>query len=160
MTTRKFPFQHGRQLGRQLERRWRRWSRMFHRREHVRVRGPDVHWMDLTVRPLAALLGRELFPNREIEVLGPQGLCARCWVEFRSPRTGWVSSFQIEPCGGVWYLRLSEEWDSDDTAHRFPAGSIGELNGMNRRMLVVPDDADPAWFLRHMTVWRPDRVRG
>ena len=118
------------------------------------------HWIDRLVAPIAkALEGR--FPEYESDILGPFGICCHTSIHLYRKGVADDKRFEGDNCLSLTFepgdlevgeLRLKDH--TQDT-HRYPPGSIGEVNGMNYPTVPVPPEADVEWFAAHFERQEP-----
>lgn len=104
---------------------------------------PVGDWVADVIEPLAKEIGNRL--NLESNVYGPQGLGCRVLMVFGSkedeeegiaPRL-W---FTLQPAFQENSFELF--YESDEETDRYPQGSLGALNGLNKVTKPLPDDID------------------
>lgn len=83
------------------------------------------HWMDEIVKPLAAALGKVL--GKPVVVMGPFGICCNVSLSVEGCRG---NGLEFQPHGDCTELYLVDVYSNTG---KYGAGSLGEVNGMNRR---------------------------
>jgi len=149
---------------RAFARRWKpKWKRYRQSMDESRDRRrPAPDWIEEIVKPMATEVRDALYPDREVKVSGPAGICARAHVDLVT-KNGWHLAFNVEPDdldkGEFGTRDYSRKYPESDCRH-FKPGTIGEANGMNYVHVPMPKDATGRWFLKYASNWRePARLR-
>lgn len=107
------------------------------------IKPPSGDWVAGVVEPLAKEIGNRL--NLESKVYGPQGLGCRVHMVFGSKEA------EDEGIAPRWWFTLQPAfqegsfelfYESDEETDRYPQGSLGALNGLNKVTKPLPDDID------------------
>lgn len=113
-------------------------------------------WIDTIIWPIAKELGEQHFPDYDIEVLGPFGICAEVPIHFyrkgipEKERWMWVEGNIKSVCLIPGELQKGEILIRDrsiDTGEYKP-GTIAEINGMNHPSVKIPEDAEVSYLLQ------------
>ena len=104
------------------------------------------HWMENVLRPL----GEELianFPGSTFEVSGPFGMDCETSISLTGKNKECLAFLQFVPVHRNNLPITLHLRDYSVDTKRFPAGSIGAMNGGNHPSISIPTDVTIKWFL-------------
>ncbi len=102
----------------------------------------DPSWSNLVMEPLAKALVRH-FPGYRAEVLGPFGLQSEYAIHF------YHKDDTARPSLSINFVRAGDHLELIDVTqntHRFPKGSVADINGMNHPRMKIPT----AWTIKDL----------
>jgi hypothetical protein len=109
-------------------------------KRRIKTNKSDPDFKKLVVHKIAVAVLQVLKGYKSYEVYGPQGICCRYTIYFKTPRKP-LLVLPLEEEEGQLFVR-----DYTICNNRFREGSIGAINGMNHPSIPVPLDASAQWF--------------
>ena len=125
------------EIDKKIEKAEKQISRLEKKRDKIK----SINWFDEIVKPLGEILSKKI--GLPYEIYGPFGLECNTSIYFREDMAKGIceqptKSIHLRPSHKEIYV-LEIYYETGEKTNTYASGTIGDLNGMNNVIAVLPD---------------------